>query len=128
MKVAIVGSRTLTSHSQGLAIIDFLDAYHAALPITAVVCGEAKGPDTWGKEWAHENHIEVLSYPAMWDVHGKAAGYMRNVEMAKVCDRCIAFMENDSRGTAHMVKTVREMGKPCVVIPASDLNSDIVDW
>lgn len=73
-----------------------------------VVCGMAKGADTFGLEVAEELGILVLKYPANWKYHGKAAGYIRNVEMAKISDMCILFP--GGRGTMHMKKIAKECG------------------
>jgi len=54
----------------------------------------------------------VHKFYAAWNTHGKAAGFLRNADMARVADRLIAFWDGSSRGTAHMIQTMEKMGKP----------------
>lgn len=74
----------------------------------AVICGEARGADSLGKRYAKERNYEVRSYPADWDAHGKRAGFIRNVEMAKNADALVAFWDGQSHGTKHMIDTAKE--------------------
>ena len=68
-----------------------------------IVCGEARGADSLGKQLAIEMGWEVASYPADWDKWGKAAGYKRNEQMAQNADALIAFWDGSSKGTMHMI-------------------------
>ena len=68
-----------------------------------VVCGEAKGADELGKEYAFRNSFPVASFPANWAEHGKAAGPIRNKEMAEYADILVAFWDGKSRGTKNMI-------------------------
>ena len=50
----------------------------------AVVHGGARGADTYAGEWADEREgIVVEVYPADWNTHGKAAGPIRNRQVAE---------------------------------------------
>ncbi len=87
--------------------------------ITEVVCGEARGVDTLGKQWAQKHNIPVKSFPANWDKYGKAAGYIRNEDMADYADSLIAviYIEDQyrmvgTRGTTHMINLAKEKGIP----------------
>lgn len=42
--------------------------------------------------------------------HGKAAGYLRNTEMAKNADALVAFWDGMSLGTRHMIETAKAHG------------------
>ena len=69
-----------------------------------IVSGDCHGPDRMGAKWARENDIEVEVYPADWDRHGKAAGMIRNAEMADAGDALICFWDGESRGTKNMIQ------------------------
>lgn len=73
--------------------------------ITAIIEGEAKGADTLARQWAEENNICVIKFPADWDKYGKAAGMIRNSQMIKEGkpDLVVAFLFPNSRGTKHMI-------------------------
>lgn len=62
------------------------------------------------------NGIMTEHYPANWDLHGKAAGPIRNQQMLTEGrpDAVIAFSKSlaTSRGTADMVRRARKAGIP----------------
>ena len=72
-------------------------------PVTEVVCGGARGADTWGALWAHSQSIPVKMFPADWSRYGKGAGAMRNKQMALYTDAAIVFLYQNSRGSANMI-------------------------
>ena len=47
-----------------------------------VVCGQAKGADTLGEQYAMEKGYAIDYYPAQWKLYGKRAGYLRNEQYA----------------------------------------------
>ena len=73
-----------------------------------IVCGKAKGADTLGERYAKEKGYLVKEFPAQWDKFGKRAGYLRNEEMAKYADACVAFWDEKSRGTKHMIDLAKK--------------------
>lgn len=81
-----------------------------------IICGMAKGADMCGWNWARDNNIPILEYPANWKLHGKAAGPIRNQEMAQVANGLIAFWNGTSRGTAHMINTMKDLRKDVCII------------
>lgn len=86
------------------------------LDITEVVCGEAAGADTLGKQWAELHGITVKSFPADWDRLGKKAGPIRNAEMGVYADGLIAFWDGQSAGTRHMINFMQSHNKWTYVI------------
>lgn len=114
-RVIIAGSR------EGIPEELVYDRLNAAvsvdrLQIKEVVCGDARGVDTYGARWAAAQHIPVKHFPAKWDEHGRSAGYRRNVEMAEYADYLIAFWDGASHGTRHMIDIMKEKGKHGKVI------------
>ena len=79
--------------------------------IDTVISGCAQGADTLGAEWAAKNHIPLQTFPAYWNIYGKSAGFIRNAEMGEHADALIAFWDGKSKGTAHMIQTMRRNGK-----------------
>jgi hypothetical protein len=84
--------------------------------ITTVLCGMAKGADTFGEETARELVLNVEYFPANWLDQGKAAGPLRNEEMAKNADICILFpggsgtRDMKRRAEAHGLKIIEWRG------------------
>jgi len=99
MKVIIAGGRDITDPNLVLEAID-----KSWFNITEVVCGMARGVDTLGKEWAEAHGIPVKEFPANWSKFHRAAGPIRNAEMAKYADALIAIMKPGSKGTKSMVE------------------------
>lgn len=106
MKVIIAGSRNFNNY-------DFLQTKinELKLNITEIICGEARGADSLGKQYGINHNIPIKSFPAEWDKYGKSAGYIRNKEMAKYADYLIAFWDGQSRGTNHMINIMRDLNK-----------------
>ncbi len=113
MKIIIAGSRH-APFSIYAAIPEIVR--NSGFEITEVVCGEASGMDTWGKEWAYANGIPVRSFPAEWKLYGKGAGPIRNAEMGDYADGLIAAQWDNSRGTANMIQYMMNLNKPCYVV------------
>lgn len=102
MRVIIAGGRDFNDYSRLKRNVIHKLSNIAHENIT-IVCGEARGADSLGKQLAIEMGWEVASYPADWDRWGKAAGYKRNEQMAQNADALIAFWDGTSRGTMHMI-------------------------
>jgi len=73
--------------------------------ITEVVSGCATGVDALGERWARTNGISIRRFPADWSGQGKAAGPIRNREMADYADALVAFWDGKSKGTKNMIET-----------------------
>jgi hypothetical protein len=105
MKTIIAGSRTIK---------DFGVVCNATLKsgfeITEVVCGMAEGVDKLGRKWAIDASIPVKEFPADWAKFGRAAGLIRNVEMAHYAEALILVWNGVSRGSAHMLLTAQKLG------------------
>lgn len=72
-----------------------------------VISGHAPGADRTGERYAQEKGFKIKRMPADWKKYGKAAGPIRNREMAEQADALIAFWDGSSRGTAHMIESAR---------------------
>lgn len=109
MKLAIVGGRDFRSYGIMTEVLAGLNLNKDT--VSAVICGGAVGADTMGSFWADHSGIAVVYFKPNWDRFGKAAGFTRNIEMAKEADKVVAFWNGFSPGTAHMVDVSRRMGK-----------------
>lgn len=115
-RVVIAGSRTVTDYDEILAAMAFVEPLLRS-PVSAVLCGEARGADTLGRRWATERGIPVESFPADWTLYKKKAGFIRNVDMLKNADVLVAIWNGYSPGTAHAIRTGRALGLPVFEIP-----------
>lgn len=76
---------------------------HAKRPFAVLIHGCATGADIMAGEWAKANGIPVLEYPALWKLHNKRAGPIRNVQMLEEGNPDLVVAFPGGRGTAHMV-------------------------
>lgn len=81
-----------------------------------IVSGHASGADTLGERYAHEHGLKCELYPADWKSYGKAAGPIRNGQMADAAQALIAFWDGESRGTKNMIETAKANGLKVIVV------------
>jgi len=81
-----------------------------------IISGAARGADKLGERYADLRGYEITRFPADWGNNGKAAGFIRNEEMAGYSDALIAFWDGKSKGTKHMIDTAYMMGLDVRVI------------
>lgn len=107
MKTIICGGRDYHFRPDDIA---WLDGLRTSLPITEVMTGGAAGADSDGKYWAIERRIPSMEITADWKAHGKAAGPLRNKQMARWGECVVAFP--GGRGTADMIRQAKAHGLP----------------
>lgn len=102
-RLVITGSRDWTNRP---FLYGILDRIYDVRPFDVLIHGDARGVDRMGRDWAIENGIAVMKFPANWTKHGKSAGPIRNGEMIEKGHPTIAaaFPLNDSIGTWDMVR------------------------
>lgn len=105
LRVIICGGRDYALTTSDLHLLDTLHEQHH---FTQVLSGGARGADQCGEIWARLNAIPVKAFPAQWDLWGKAAGFIRNSEMANAADACVVFLGGN--GTRHMKERALERG------------------
>lgn len=81
-----------------------------------IVSGHASGADALGERYAQERGYKLETYPADWQTHGKAAGPIRNEQMANISNALIAFWDGKSRGTKNMIETATKRGLQVAVV------------
>lgn len=123
-KIIIAGSRNFGDRN---FIFSKLDSLFLNKEIEEVVCGEAKGPDVIGKEWAIANNIPVRSFFPNWSELGKVAGIVRNAEMGKYADILVAFWDYKSPGTRNMIGFMKKQKKKTIVIDTRDGSTEVFE-
>lgn len=110
MKLIIAGTRTIHPSSAFIrsAIIDLYKLDN----VEEIVSGGASGVDLAGEEYAWEYNKELTITPAKWDEHGKAAGPIRNAEMAEYADALLLIWDGKSKGSANMKQQMEKRLKP----------------
>lgn len=82
--------------------------------IEFVIHGGCRGVDALAGNWAMENEIQQVIFPAKWKRNGRAAGPIRNQQMLDEGkpDLVIAIQpkDRDTRGTQDMIRRARKAG------------------
>lgn len=115
MRAVITGGR---DYMVTLLDEEWLDDMCGKIGITMVIEGGCRRKDFRGddlptadlgaKRWAMKRGIPVATMDANWAFHGKAAGPIRNGDMAVLAEVCLAFP--GGRGTADMKNQAIERG------------------
>jgi len=100
MRVIVAGCRDFCDRQR---VYDELDDYSLENEIEEIVHGGCRGVDTLAGDWAREHGVPVRIFPARWREHGRAAGPIRNRQMAEYAQVLIAFWDGESRGTKNMI-------------------------
>lgn len=114
MKVIIAGSRSITDP---FFVAEGMRAWKKRMPApTLIVSGTAGGVDLLGEQWAAAHELPVHAMPADWKRHGKAAGPIRNEQMAHYAEGLVCIWDGISRGSQSMIRFMRDLRKPTLVI------------
>lgn len=112
MRVLVTGSRDWTSRC---VIYRALGETRGWVPHDQMVLihGGARGADQIAAHYAEAMDWGIEKYPALWNLYGKRAGFMRNAEMVNAgADVCLAFIYNNSRGATHCAGLAESAGIP----------------
>ena len=114
MHCIIAGGRDFTDYAIAEAALDRI--FSRRKP-DSIICGMQRGADMLGDRYAKERGIPVQEFPADWDRYGKAAGPIRNREMAAIATHLVAFWDGKSRGTKDMIAIAKARGLEIRVVP-----------
>jgi YspA, cpYpsA-related SLOG family len=106
-RIIIAGSRNFNDYQ---LLYGEVEKYLDGNLDVVIVSGAAKGADTLGERYAADKGIPLKRYPADWAKNGKAAGPIRNEQMAQNADTLIAFWDGGSRGTKNMIDVAQKHG------------------
>lgn len=121
MKLIIAGSRTLNPS------VTFIDSIicNNNIKVTEIISGTAGGVDRAGERYYIQynemgiryhnpevSNLKLTKFPADWDKFGKAAGHIRNKQMAEEGDALLLIWDGESKGSANMKKEMLFKNKP----------------
>ncbi|QIN79644.1 DUF2493 domain-containing protein [Rubrobacter marinus] len=119
MKVIIAGPRDLVLLEEQVEKAIAASGFE----VTQIVEGGATGVDSSAAWYAEQSGIPYKSFPADWTRHGKAAGPIRNREMADYADALLVIKREgeETSGTASMIREAKKRGLPVHVEEAEGL-------
>lgn len=109
MRLIIAGSRTLTP---SFGFIRSCVRMFEIQELKEIVCGMAEGVDSEGLHFGSHLELTIAKFPADWNKHGKAAGPIRNKQMAEYGDVLLLIWDGESRGSLSMKKEMQKLRKP----------------
>ena len=98
--------RTIIAGGRDYQLTDEDLSFLASLPITEVVSGGATGADAGGEMFAYRVDIPMKRFKADWQTYGRAAGPMRNRQMAVYAEAVVLFP--GGRGTNSMFNEAKK--------------------
>lgn len=117
MRVIVFGGREFNNYT---LLKESLDIIFSNLnkDELVIISGTARGADELGERYAKENGIPVERFKPNWKGLGKAAGMIRNRDMAVKgkADAGVGFWDGKSTGTAGMIKIIKELNLELRVI------------
>lgn len=114
MRVIVAGGREVRDYEIVPRAIEA-----SGFEVTELVSGGASGVDTLGEHWANTHGIPVARFTANWQKHGRAAGPIRNRQMAAYAQALIAI-PTGGRGTANMIHEATAFGLKIFLFPVAD--------
>lgn len=121
-KILVCGSRDIKDQEFVFKTLDFLTS-NRNLSEIEIIHGDQKsfdknleifyGADYFAKLWACIREVKQTSFPADWNQFGRAAGPIRNKQMAnEKPDACVGFLGKNSKniGTKNMLKLCEDSG------------------
>ena len=108
MKIIIAGGRDFTTEEHYELLKEVCSKTLSKCTNIEIVSGGAQGADALGERFAKEFNYDIKLFPANWKEHGRAAGPIRNREMAEYANALIAFWDNKSRGTKNMIEEAKK--------------------
>ena len=115
-KVIIAGGRHFNDYELLKEKCDYYLQHKLQEGRVVIISGHATGADFLGERYAQERGLSIDAHSADWNQHGRAAGPIRNAEMAEVADALIAFWDGVSRGTKNMIDTAKSKGLKVAVV------------
>jgi len=124
LKVIVAGSRSFeTEHNRKQAeeALKFLWDIPGTIRI---VSGGARGADSIAEDIAamwtlfdpsKKSKFSLKVFEADWETNGRAAGILRNKDMAIYADCLVAFWDGKSPGTRNMIEEMMKRDKPYMV-------------
>lgn len=106
MRILVTGGRDFNDRN---LLQSTLNKLHSNYCFTLLIHGNARGADRLAGKWAEDRGINVLSCPADWERHGRAAGCIRNRRMLREGpDLVVGFP--GGKGTRNMIEIATRAG------------------
>ena len=82
------------------------------------------GVDASAKNYASNKCMGYKEFPADWNKNGKAAGPIRNKQIAEYSDCLLLIWDGESKGSLSMKNEMLKLGKPVYEVILTTYNLD----
>lgn len=113
MKLIIAGSRHFDISSENIESIRQI--FWKSIPcnwLEVVSGGCPTGTDSAAKDFAEIHGNDYKEFSADWEKYGKAAGPIRNKQMAEYGDALLLIWDGESKGSKNMKQEMEKLKKP----------------
>lgn len=107
-RILVCGGRDFAYRHDLYTALDAL--YNEPASVAVLIHGDARGADTFARDWARTVNIVIETYPADWTRYGNRAGYLRNVEMLTKGKPDLVVAAPGGAGTRMMINLARRAG------------------
>ena len=107
MKLAIVGSRNLTS----VKLSEYVPE-----EVSEIVSEGSAGIDACAATYAKEKGLRITEFLPQYKKYGRAAPILRNKQIVDYADAVLIFWDGCSKGTLSVIEYARKIGKPHKVV------------
>lgn len=117
-RIIVAGTRDFNNYEMlNTELSDFIDTILDDVEAQAgieFISGTANGADSLGEKFAKSRGYSLKFFPADWNKYGKAAGPIRNKQMAEYASEergvLFAFWDGKSRGSKNMIELAKTYG------------------
>ena len=119
-RIIVAGSRNFVDYGKLEASLN--EIINGIRETVTIISGGARGADSLGERYAIDHDLSLVRFPADWKTKGRAAGVIRNREMAEYAVRdgatgiLVAFWDGESRGTKNMINKAVSKGMEVRII------------
>jgi hypothetical protein len=82
---------------------------------SVIVSGGAKGIDSYARQFAAEQRLDLKEYLPEYQKYGKPATMIRNTQIIQDSDVVFAFPSPDSKGTLDSIRKAKKYNKQLIV-------------
>lgn len=116
-RILVCGGRDYADRKNVFAYLDRLWREAAPLDALEVIQGGATGADALAREWCCARAVPYVNVPANWNLHGRAAGPLRNQKMLDKYEPDLVLAFPGGRGTADMVSRAMKASVQVMLVP-----------
>ncbi len=119
-KVAVIGSRDYLNKDRVFKVLD-ANKHQISLIVSG---GCPASADEWAHEWCKKIGIPILIFYPVWHdpetgLFDKGAGFRRNWDIIRQCDKVVAFWDMKSNGTKNSIDIAHSLKKTVKIIDVS---------